>query len=96
MDLQLLVNEVLYGTLLNKIIKIIVLITPGFYLVTLTGTLTEYGLMELASEGNWFTWTNNRQEHDSFWGRLDRMFCIVRWLNLFPYSKVHCLPICGL
>lgn len=45
-------------------------------------------LMEINPQGNWYTWTNNRKQSDVVWERLDRAFCNLEWLQIFP--NAHC------
>lgn len=49
--------------------------------------LMDKGLFEINTLGGWYTWTNNRRNHDVVWERLDRAFANQKLLDLFPTSS---------
>ncbi|CAI9108229.1 OLC1v1007790C1 [Oldenlandia corymbosa var. corymbosa] len=50
-------------------------------------------LDELRHLGCWFTWSNNRQDSQLIYERLDRAFATSDWQQYFNRAMVHNLPI---
>ncbi|KAF7821742.1 ribonuclease H [Senna tora] len=59
----------------------------------LNNTINSCGLINIPSQGLWFTWSNNRRLDDQVRERLDRAYCNHLWFQDMDYAWVETLPI---
>ncbi|OMP14345.1 Endonuclease/exonuclease/phosphatase, partial [Corchorus olitorius] len=59
----------------------------------LRNCLNYCNLSEVAAKGQYFTWTNNREEGSMTWERLDRAFANQNWFNNYSEAVLTNLPI---
>ncbi|CAL5363688.1 unnamed protein product [Camellia sinensis] len=50
-------------------------------------------LVDLPSQGVWYTWCNNRKETEAVYERLDRVLALSCWTTLFSQFSLVTLPI---
>ncbi|GMP66528.1 hypothetical protein CsSME_00026851 [Camellia sinensis var. sinensis] len=50
-------------------------------------------LVDLPSQGVWYTWCNNRKETEAVYERLDKVLASSCWTTLFPQFSLLTLPI---
>ena len=55
-------------------------------------TVDDCSLLDLGFSGPKFTWCNRRFEGNLVYARLDRGLCNLKWLDLFPSSKISHIP----
>ncbi|CAI9089884.1 OLC1v1024533C1 [Oldenlandia corymbosa var. corymbosa] len=55
--------------------------------------LMRNNLDKLQHIGCWYTWSNNRQQGERIYERLDRAFVNRQWLSVFPSASIRNLPI---
>ncbi|XP_058181176.1 uncharacterized protein LOC131299606 [Rhododendron vialii] len=65
--------------------------TPGS--LSFHSFLAFFGLIEVKNVGHWFTWTNNREGDACTFERLDKGWCNLGWLDLFPKAYMSNLGI---
>ncbi|KAF7124249.1 hypothetical protein RHSIM_Rhsim12G0080100 [Rhododendron simsii] len=67
------------------------LLTPGSS--SFHSFLSSIGLLEIKNVRPWFTWTNNREGDACTFERLDRGWCNMSWLDMFPRAFMTNLGI---
>ncbi|KAF7134681.1 hypothetical protein RHSIM_Rhsim08G0107000 [Rhododendron simsii] len=67
------------------------ILTPGS--LSFHSFLSSFGLLEVKNVGPWFTWTNNREGDACTFERLDRGWCNMSWLDMFPRAFMTNLGI---
>ncbi|XP_074318593.1 uncharacterized protein LOC141655411 [Silene latifolia] len=60
-------------------------------LVEFNDVISHAGLVELNTQGCWYTWTNKQEHDDCKWMRLDRALVNSSWLLTYPDSNAEVL-----
>ncbi|XP_074306326.1 uncharacterized protein LOC141641568 [Silene latifolia] len=54
--------------------------------------IQDCNLVDLSARGSFFTWSNKHENDTKVYSRIDRVFSIAEWTDIFPDGYVHFLP----